>query len=597
MLSRRARSLLLACGVCAAVVPAVALGGALPPGFGDPTPQPKAPPPAPTPPPTIVQPEDETPNVPVRPVRPEPQVQETTDSALEDLEMLPPPPPPPLYDIPEGSERPVDIVGVINVTNRGLPIDAFGDAGGPYLATLMQRLDAPLPSRWTQILLRRALLSRVVSPRMINPADFIASRVRLLVRMGEADAARMLAQAIDVVNYTPMMVGAAYEASLATADPAGLCPLIQKGRESFDDPAWPMADAMCAAMEGEAGRAGALLDEARRNGARGIDLMLAEKIVGAGSGTGRAVEIDWAEVPELNVWRFGLASAAGVVLPDRLIGPAGARMQAWLARAPMVPAADRLGAADAAATLGVFSSASLINAHALAFDMRAAAGEAEEADSLTSRLTAAFSGDPADRVIALREIWGGDEAAGNSYPRLILTAGAAAQLAADGELSGDTDQIVASLFTAGMDGEAAAWTDIVEGEGGSSLAWALLAVGAPRLAVEVDGSRIRGFAGADGDLRARMLAAALAGLGRMDEALATSQGVDVARTDAWTEALDRAASAGQGGTVALLAAVGMQVPDWRGVPPEHLYHITRALRRVGLEYEARMIAAEALTRL
>jgi hypothetical protein len=41
----------------------------------------------------------------------------------------------------------------------------------------------------------------------------------------------------------------------------------------------------------------------------------------------------------------------------------------------------------------------------------------------------------------------------------------------------------------------------------------------------------------------------------------------------------------------------MQTADWRGIPPEHLYHIVSALRRVGLEYEARMIAAEALSRL
>jgi hypothetical protein len=41
----------------------------------------------------------------------------------------------------------------------------------------------------------------------------------------------------------------------------------------------------------------------------------------------------------------------------------------------------------------------------------------------------------------------------------------------------------------------------------------------------------------------------------------------------------------------------MQSADWSGVPPEHLYRIMRALRQVGLEFEARMIAAEALTRL
>jgi hypothetical protein len=41
----------------------------------------------------------------------------------------------------------------------------------------------------------------------------------------------------------------------------------------------------------------------------------------------------------------------------------------------------------------------------------------------------------------------------------------------------------------------------------------------------------------------------------------------------------------------------MQTGGWIGVPPEHLYHVLSALRRVGLEYEARMIAAEALARL
>lgn len=601
MLSPRARALLLACGVCAAVLPAVASQPdvALPPGFGDPKAAPPPPPTTPQPPAAPqppATPDPVTPRVPTAPVE-SPQVVETTDSALADLETLPPAPPPPLYDIPQGFERPVDVVGVIDASQRGFAVDAFGDATGPYLATLMQRLDAPLPSRWMQIALRRALMSRLASPIMLDPVDFVAARVRLLVQMGEADAARMLAQAVDVVNYTPAMVLGAYEASLASADPAGLCPLIQKGREAYDDPVWPMADAMCAAMEGEPGRAGTLLDEARREGARGIDLLLAEKIVGAGTNTGRAVEIEWDEVPQLSLWRYGLASAAGTVLPERLIGPAGPRTLAWLARAPMVPAAERLGAADAAASLGVFSSASLLNAHALAFDMRAAAGEAQDEESLTSRLAAAFTGDPADRVTALRRIWGEDEAAGR-YPRLILTAGAAAQIEAASDFSGDGDEIVASLFAAGLDGEAAGWTDGVEGAGGSTLGWALLAVGAPRLAVDLDGSRIRGFAGgANGELRARMLAAALAGLGRMDDSAARAQGIDVARADAWTEALDRAVAARQPGTVVLLAAVGMQAPDWSGVPPEHLYRITRALAQVGLDYEARMIAAEALTRL
>jgi len=619
MLSPRIRLLLLAGGVCAAILPAVAgQPDALPPGFGDP----KAPPPTP-PPPTTPDPvtppvaptppgfgDPGTPPPPTAPVIDRSDrlpIEETRDSGLADLELLPPPPPPPFYDLPEGFERPVDVVGLINVANNGLPADAFGDASGPFLAVLMQRLETPLPSRWTHILLRRALMSRLNAPRLIDPVDFVAERVRLLVKMGEADAARMLAQSIDVNSYNVNMVRAAFDSALAGADPAGLCPIAQKGREVFTDAYWPMAEAMCAAMEGEAAQASTLLDQARRQGARGVDLLLAEKIIGAGTNTRRSVEIQWDEVTEINPWRFGLATAAGAPVPERLLGVAGPRMRAWMARAPMVPVNERLDSAEVAAALGVFSAASLVDTHSLALEMReqtAAApaeqeGEGVSPAELTDRLQAAYAGDMAARLAAMRQLWEveGDDPL-RRHARLVMTAPAASQLPASEEHAGDADEIVASLFTAGMDQNAAAWASIVEDQGGSSLGWALLAVGAPSAVVGVDEGRIEGFAGGDnGALRARMLAAALAGLGRAGEGVARNLGVDTGREDGWTSAIDRAAAAGQSGTVVLLAAVGMQAGDWSAVPPEHLFRILSALRQVGLEYEARMIAAEAMTRL
>jgi hypothetical protein len=41
----------------------------------------------------------------------------------------------------------------------------------------------------------------------------------------------------------------------------------------------------------------------------------------------------------------------------------------------------------------------------------------------------------------------------------------------------------------------------------------------------------------------------------------------------------------------------MQTADWNRLPPFHLYHIVAALHRVGLDPEARMIAAEAMMRV
>ena len=96
------------------------------------------------------------------------------------------------------------------------------------------------------------------------------------------------------------------------------------------------------------------------------------------------------------------------------------------------------------------------------------------------------------------------------------------------------------------------------------------------------------------------MAAALAGLGRLDEGeiddanQALELGLD--RQNIWTQTLDRAAQRGNAGMVALIAAIGMQSGNWSGIPASHLYHIVRALRLSGLTAEARMIAAEAITR-
>jgi hypothetical protein len=131
----------------------------------------------------------------------------------------------------------------------------------------------------------------------------------------------------------------------------------------------------------------------------------------------------------------------------------------------------------------------------------------------------------------------------------------------------------------------------------------LLAVGSPRPSVDISNGWINGYRdndGSAGNYKSKLLVAALAGLGRIDESgaadLAADMNVDLRREDRWTRMLDSAVRARQPGTVALLAAAAMQTPHWRGVPPQHFYRIIRALRQVGLEYEARMIAAEALSR-
>jgi hypothetical protein len=567
----------------------------LPPGFGEPPPPAPKAPPADRPDAPPQSPSSPAPPSPpsARPTAPSPLAVEVEDSAAEDLEALARQNLPPPIEIPEESRRPTNPVGPLRAGNWGLGLDAFGNANGRFLSGLMGRLNAPLPSRWTSILLRRALLSEASAPPQVNEVDWVAERAWLLLRMGEADSARMLVQAVDVDRFTPRMFSVAVQAALATADPAALCPLVGPGRKVSDQPVWPLADAMCASLEGDAARASQLIEQARRRSGTSIDTLLTQKVIGAGTNTRGAVTIEWEGVDELNSWRFGLASATGLEIPGALMNRAGSAVWAWQARAPMIPLEQRIPAAERAAALGVFSNASLVEMHSLLLD-RTDPSEIEE--SIGGRLRKAYVGGSVEnRVDAMRDLWGGE--GGDRYGRFILTAGAAARIPASAERGNRTDDLLGSMMSGGFDRLAAGWGPVADGLDGDDghRAWSILAVGAPRQVVDLSAGRIEDFTDSAGGHRGRMLVAALAGLGRLDDPL--PYGVSPAPRSRWANIISAAARAGQPGTVALLAGVGMQTPSWRGVPPEHLYHIVRALKEVGLEYEARMIAAEAMTRL
>jgi hypothetical protein len=609
-MSWRTKTLLLAgTGALLAALPALgqdpnAPKSLLPPGFGDtrdlPPPAPKAEPQA-----------RPAPGQQAAPGQPSPQQAAPTPNgnaaeadlsgnAMGDVEEVQLdqsalPRPTNYFNIPAGLARPTDLVGPLMPGNFGFGANAFGAGNGLEYASLMRQLDAPLPSRWTSILLRRALLSRLAAPPGVQPVDWVAERAALLLRMGEADAARMLVQSVDVENYTPRMVEVAAQTALATADPSALCPLVGPARTWSHDPVWILADGMCAALEGESARASALIDQARDQAGTSVDLQLAEKVVGAGAETRRAVDIHWEGVSEINSWRFGLASAVGLAIPDRLMNGASPQIQAYLARAPMVPLEQRLQAASVAATLGVFSSHSLVELYSLMLDET---DPAEANGTIGVRLRAAWiGGDQAERMNAIRGLWNDNVPPQERYARLILTAGAAARIPPSSDFSADAGDLIASMLSAGMDREAAAWAGIVEQAGQGDRAWALLAVGAPRPVV---GDRLDAFVSADdsaGHQRSLLLAAALAGLGRINADQAARAGFNLGADDPWTRTIDAATREGAPGAVALLAGVGMQTGSWHGVPAPYLFRIVRDLRAVGLEYEARMIAAEAVARL
>jgi hypothetical protein len=323
-------------------------------------------------------------------------------------------------------------------------------------------------------------------------------------------------------------------------------------------------------------------------------MLLAQKVVGAGAQGRQAVTIEWNGVDQLTAWRFGLAMATGVTVPDELYATAGPQVRYWQALSPSVALGNRLAPAEAAAGQGVLSNAALVDIYAPAADDDTQSAASATATDLQ---TAYVDRNPDARLTAMRQLWGGANAR-PSYARLVLTARAAARMS---PVLGkaDADHLVASMLTAGMDRTAARWLGTVPV---GSDAWAMIVLSDPDVYRRLSYGDLASYTGGEGDsaLKQRMLFAGLAGLGRLTqgdiERAAQTLNVRIGAENAWTRALDRAARDGQSGTVVLLAAIGMQAASWKDIPPEALYRIVGALRGVGLDGEARMIAAEAIAR-
>jgi hypothetical protein len=509
---------------------------------------------------------------------------------------------PVLMDIPPAARRSTTLVGILNTTDGDMGINAFSGTNGRYLSKLMRNIDAPIASRWASIVLRRALLTRSQTPQDVNGADWVAERAWLLLRMGEADSARMLIQSVDVDQFTPKMFEVAMQAALATADPAALCSMTDHVGKSGTENAWILAKAMCASMGGESGQAAALLDRARdKLGESNIDVLLAEKVTGATNNTRRAVNVQWDDVRSLSAWRFGLASATGLEIPERLMKTVGPQARAWQARLPLLQYDKRIAAADHAAALGVLSSQALVDFYGTMMD------EADVAErsgkSFESLRMAYIANTVASRVAAMQTLWTvNPQDPEQRYAHLLLTARAAARVPASSDFSTDMPMLIASMLSAGLDTRADEWVAAVDGAGNAE-AWGLLAVGSTRTLAGISEGKIDDFGSAasvSGKLKSQFLFAGLAGLGRIDAAeigsMAESLDVPIGRANSWTRGLERAVETKAPATVALLCAIGLQSGDWKDIPPSHLFHIVSSLRQVGFEAEARMIAAEALMR-
>ncbi|WOE74136.1 hypothetical protein [Alterisphingorhabdus coralli] len=591
----------------------------LPPGFGDPTPvpAPSSPAPAPAPAPAAAPAPAPSPAGPAQtpsptgstsqpappPTLPDASSEVTEADIIRDQDEV-------MQDalvtqdlapssLPARARRNLGQVGLIGTDEGGFDSSALSNVRGPYITSLLANIDKPIVSRWGHILLRRVLVSDLKSPSGANDTDWIAARTRLLLNMGEASLARHLAQQVDAGRYQGRLYNVARDAALASADLTGFCPIANGGAAQSDESNWQLVLAICAAMSGNQSSARAQIDRASRNAvADEIDVLLAQKVVGAGANSRRAVTVNWDGVDRLTLWRFGLATATGAEPPEALYNDTDRRFKAWRAENPAVPLESRMRSADIAAAMGVLSNAALVDLYSITFD------ETNMTSAVRGRtvlLREAYrQRAAADRMAALQQLW---DDAGDSLERYgsqVLTARAAARFPVMNNYADSADGLVAAMLSAGLDRNAVRWRSLVSQ---GSLAWGLIAVGQPSTGEQISETAMRSFADSDSSESYRktaFLIAGLAGLGRTDtdaaEDLVAEYGYVLNKQSRWEKALNDAADTNNAALTVLTAAVGMQAQDWSGMSPAHLFHIVRALDKVGLEAEARMIAAEAVTR-
>ncbi|MEP7223230.1 MAG: hypothetical protein ABI673_11265 [Novosphingobium sp.] len=505
----------------------------------------------------------------------------------------------PKFDIPPAARRAMTHIGAIDEHEGGLPFWSLGKQSPSLVRAVLAGNQGQMVSRWGHILMRRALASRLDAPQGMDPAEFAALRTALLVRMGEGEAARAIAQDVDPASYSPELVQAAIDAYVATADFTGACPIVRWQGNARRDVQWRLLQGICDTFAGEGSHGMTVLDrQGPGEGFDRIDLLLTQKYAGAAGKARRAVKIEWDGVDRMTPWRYGMTLAVGLEPPPALMKNAGLAYMATAATAPMLPLNSRAAAADVAGAAGILSSAAMVDLYSQIY---ATEGQQGDWPERSANLRAAYLSDaPKDRVAAIKALWGDGGDPVTTYSRQVLTAYAAARLPVSADYLDDAPGLIASMLSAGLDANALRWGATVPG---GSQGWALLAVAAPSRAGQVDKSAIDDFHGADPSAdqrKTRFLIAGLAALGRLPtgtaQELATQYGFELDRASRWSKLIDGAAEVGNPALVCLLAGAGMQGSGWDKMTARNLFHIVSALHRVGLDGEARMIAAEAVAR-
>lgn len=529
---------------------------------------------------------------------------------------LPPPTATEQRVVDEGVLRPPDAgaAGILDAGNGGLPsslwMGSTRKAIDPLLATIAA---SRLPT--LRDVTRRALASGGMPPsKEMDEAlpDFAGLRARALLRLGDAEGARQLAERASRGQAEATARGVMRDALLLAPDPAPGCALVREEIAGLQDPAanadWYRALIACQAIAGDAMRAQLGLTMLREQNVEEDDWL--DRLLAFTGGARRALDGGRAELRAHHVPLFAFAKTA----PPATVYPAASpALLAAIARNQTFPLEARLRAAEPAV------AASALEGKDLAALYDAVAPTAREtADPIAF---AEREAGPRGRAVlfkALRAQTTGPERAqllARALPavdRRGAATGAAFRLAAVElvaamaplrESAPQAGMIARILLSDGHIAEAMRWHDLVRPGSGHEEIGALLA---PLLFL--GGGVDRNFASGDAlrawrqaqqaaeptraGARTRLLGELLDALGMQSAELAGAGTGQPVSAPAPLIRLERAAAQRHVGETILLASAVLADPALRDNPTA-LGAVVRALREIGLAREARAIALEA----
>ena len=512
-----------------------------------------------------------------------------------------------------------DAIGVIGEAEGGFGIAFWNGAEWPLVSALVPRIPPRTPSPTLRGLASRLLLSRAIVPAG-KPAEasFVSLRVGRLLAMGDLANALALLRLVPEQRRDEAFARTETEAMFYDNRIADACGRIAALSGQYADDYWKQAQAFCLAIGGEATRAALIADLLREREAE-IDpaFFIAVEALGG---------VTWNDPVALRKpsgLLLAMMRAAKIKLSEKSGGIESPIALRSAALSPNVPLELRLSLAERAFSAGAFTADEIVRLYlSIPFTPDEVANPISQAEAAWGPrgravlLRAAAAQEvPLAKAEVLRRAWSIGREKGGYAEIARASAPIVAAIPPAAELTWFAADAARVLFAAGRSAEALAWYRIVfadrdrveEARAAEASLWPVALLADTNNEVAWSPDQLRAWYARERKERPeKALRAALALYSMLD---ATGRTVppavwkdlltgplvsaEPALSFAWAQGIEDASASGRIGETVLLAALGGAATGDDAFPSaDAARRAVTALRRIGLEEDARRLSVE-----